>query len=77
MKHNKESRIAVANKNLEARKKRLPAQQIAVLDSRLGKDQGAKRERERLLKLIEEEKNKKEEKIEVKEKKKKKQKIED
>ena len=72
MKYNKESRIAVANKNLEARKKRSPIQQIAVLNSRLGKDEGAKREREKLLKLIEEEKNKKEEKTEVKEKKKKK-----
>lgn len=72
MKYNKESRIAVANKNLEIRKKRSPIQQISVLDSRLGKGEGAKREREKLLKLIEEEKNKKEEKVEIKEKKKKK-----
>lgn len=65
MKHNKESRISVATKNLEIRKKRTPIQQIAVLNSRLGKDEGAKKERERLLKIVEESKNKKEEKPEV------------
>ncbi len=65
MKYNKESRISVALKNLEIRKKRTPIQQIAVLNSRLGKDEGAKKERERLLKIVEESKNKKEEKSEV------------
>ena len=64
MKYNKESRISVATKNLEIRKKRTPIQQIAVLNSRLGKEEGAKKERERLLKLIEDSKNKKEEKTE-------------
>lgn len=66
MKYNKEARILVAKKNLEIRNKRTPVQQLAVLNSRLGKEQGAKKERERLLKLIEESKNKKEE---IKEKK--------
>jgi hypothetical protein len=74
MKYNKEARISVALKNLEIRKKRTPIQQIAVLNSRLGKEQGAKKERERLLKLIEESKNQKEEVKEKKEKKEKKKK---
>lgn len=67
MKYNKEARILVAKKNLEIRNKRTPVQQLAVLNSRLGKEQGAKKERERLLKLIEESKNKKEEIKEEKE----------
>jgi hypothetical protein len=72
MKYNKESRIEVANKNSEIRKKRTPIQQIIVLDSKFGKNQGAKRERERLLKIIEEAKNKKEEDLKIKDNKKRK-----
>lgn len=71
MKYNKESRIDVAKKNLEIRKKRTPIQQLAVLNSRLGKDQGAEKERKRLLDLIEKSKVEKEEKVEKKIKKKK------
>jgi len=42
--------------NQEARAKRSPDEQLARLDKLLGKDQGAKKERARLLKQIEEEK---------------------
>lgn len=45
---NNHDRQAVAQENLERRNKRSNADQIAVLDKRLGKDVGAVKERARL-----------------------------
>jgi hypothetical protein len=46
------NRRTTAEKRLTERSLRSPKQQLAVLDERLGKDIGAKRERERLLALL-------------------------
>ena len=48
----KEVKQAEAAECQEARDKRSPQQQIAVLDARFGVGQGAKKERERLYDLI-------------------------
>jgi hypothetical protein len=42
----------MAQENAESRAKRSPAEQLAELDARLGKGQGAKRERARLHTLM-------------------------
>ena len=42
----------IAESNAEERAKRSPHQQLAVLDARLGKGQGAKKERARLSTLL-------------------------
>ncbi|MCI0563318.1 MAG: hypothetical protein MN733_32990 [Nitrososphaera sp.] len=48
-----------AQKRDEERSQRTPQQQLALLDHRLGTGVGAQRERVRLMKLIEQQKNKK------------------
>lgn len=53
-----DARLEVARENKEAREKRSPEAQLKVLDKRLGKNQGAAKERARLLKQIEEAKTK-------------------
>lgn len=52
MKRSKATRILDARKRNEERAKRTPKEQIARLDKMLGKGKGAKRERQRLSKLI-------------------------
>lgn len=47
-----EAYFARFNERVQARANRTPAQQIAMLDQRLGKGKGAKRERARLEALI-------------------------
>lgn len=49
---NRKERKVNASKLLEQSSKRSPADQIAILDVRLGKGVGAKRERERLAKKV-------------------------
>lgn len=49
-----DKRVEDAKVRKETRKKRTSQQQIKVLDNKLGKGVGAKKERTRLLKLIEE-----------------------
>lgn len=60
-----------ASERLKTREKRNPQDQLAILDKKFGKDQGASKERERLKKAIEENLNKKTEKKEKKDKSKK------
>lgn len=50
---NKQRRIAIAEENFKSRAKRSSEEQIAVLDLKLGKGIGAKKERAKLLKQIE------------------------
>lgn len=49
-----EQKQQIATKNREARDKRSPQEQLRILDQRLGKDQGAQKERARLLAMIKE-----------------------
>ena len=49
----REQRRESANELAQLRSTRTPQQQIEILDQRLGKDAGAKKERERLTSLIE------------------------
>tara|TARA_Y100000310_G_scaffold313199_1_gene361258 strand:+ start:393 stop:626 length:234 start_codon:yes stop_codon:yes gene_type:complete len=55
----KESREQVLEENRESRKGRTDEDQLALLDIRLGKDQGARRERARLAAKIEKKNNEK------------------
>lgn len=55
----KEKRRQIVEENFEAREKRTDEDQLVLLDIRLGKDQGARRERMRLLKKIKKRKNEK------------------
>ena len=55
----KEERRQTVEENFEAREKRTDEDQLALLDIRFGKDQGARRERMRLLKKIKKRKNEK------------------
>ena len=48
-----DARLEVVKANKEARSNRSPQEQLKVLDQRLGKDQGATKERARLIKQIE------------------------
>lgn len=63
-----------ANQRQEKRNKRSPKEQLAHLDSVFGKDIGAKKERNRLLELINKKEEKKQDKKEDKEEKPKKKK---
>ena|SRR3972149_4065181 len=49
----KEDRKKEADKQVSEREKRSPKQQLAILDKRLGKGVGAKKERTRLLEMSE------------------------
>ncbi len=53
MKSRKNQRRIEAEKRQEKRQARSPEQQLELLNNKLGKDQGAKKERARLLKQIE------------------------
>lgn len=55
--HSKPARQGVAEANQGARSARTPEQQLAFLDSKLGKGVGAKRERARLQAMIDGEKS--------------------
>ena len=55
----KEQRREIVEENFEAREKRTDEDQLPLLDIKLGKDQGARRERIRLLKKIKKRKNEK------------------
>lgn len=62
-----EAKKQLALSNKESREQRTPEQQLALLDKKFGKGQGAQRERARLLKQIEDRKTKKKAKDPVKE----------
>lgn len=71
MPKNKELKKQEAEKRQQNRDKRSPQDQVAVLDSKFGKDLGAKKERAKLISLL----NKKEEKQQEKKEKKKTKKV--
>jgi len=50
--HGKETRVKEALERADARSRRTPQEQLAVLDARNGKGVGAQKERARLAKLV-------------------------